>query len=191
MAIRHIPLAEATPEQVFEFARTFLNLEVTGADSADSVSAKIQTAAPNTTMIFVNEPDSVAEVAASEVAEVELRPEENTGRSTGTLGKGDPRAIIMIPIVETEDGSGARDVLVGVNGRAWQLKRGVDLPVPFRVVRALQAAKANIIRHSQEEGKEGDVISHEAMRFNFNMVEGPSQAEIEEWDRRVGAEFCA
>lgn len=191
MPIRPIGLAEATPEQRRAYVRNFLNLDVSDSDSDDAVATKITQAQPGVQQIFVNEPDSPEEVAAQETETVTLKPEEGQGRQSGTLGGGDPRAIIMIPIVETEDGSGARDVLVGVNGRGWQLKRGVDLNVPWRVVEALKSAQADIVRHRNDEGHEGEVVVHKALRYNFNMVQAPSKAEIDAWLERTGAEFCA
>lgn len=192
MSIRHIPITEATPEQLSEFARTFLNLDLNGRESPEQILVKIQSAQPGSNLIFVNEVDTEADLAAQEIeGEQPLRDEEAKGKQAGTLGRGDPKAVIFIPIVETEDNSGARDVVVGVNGRAWQLKRGVDLPVPWRVVVALENASATIIRHRNDEGHEGEVAMHDARRFNFNFIERPSQGEIDAWLERTGAEFCA
>ena len=191
MAISPKKLADATPQERLAFALHFLNLDVSSTDTDDHVTAKIKQAQPGSDMIFVNAPDSVAEVAAQETESVTLKPEEGAGRLTGTLGAGDPRATIFIPNVDTADGLGTRDVLVGVNGRAWQLKRGVDLDVPWRVVEALQNATADVVTHSQEPETLGDVNVQKAQRFGFSITRGPSQAEIEDWRARTGAEFCA
>ena len=192
MPIRPIKIMDASPEQRVDYVRTFLNLPLTGAESESEVLAKIDQAQPGQGMMFVNEPDTPQDMAAAEtVGEVPLKPEESTGKMTGTLGKGDPRAVIFIPPVETEDGSGTRDVLVGVNGRAWQLKRGVDLPLPWRVVEALQNAVADTVRHRDDEGHEGEVVVTPTHRINFNFVEKPPQHEIIEWRERTGADFCA
>lgn len=191
MAIRPITIDQATPAQIFAYATAFLNLPMTGGETDGDILAKIREAQPGSEQIFVKEADTPAEVTAAEIAPVTLKEEEATGKMAGSLGKGDPRAIIFIPIVETEDGSGARDVVVGVNGRAWQLQRGHDLPVPWRVVEALQGARAEIIRHSHEEGHEGEVITHFSDRFGFNFKEKPSETEIAEWLERTGSEFCA
>jgi hypothetical protein len=192
MSIRPIPLTEAQPAQLRDYARSFLQLEVTAEDSDSSVMSKIKAAQPDAVTIFVNEPDTPEEVVAAETAgEVPLRPEEESGRMVAGLGQGDPRAVIEIPQIETEDGSGSRDVLVGVNGRAWQLQRGQRLPVPWRVVEALRNAKATIVRHSSEEGREGEVLTHDAARVGFQILEQPSAAEIAAWHERTDAMFCA
>jgi hypothetical protein len=192
MPIKPITIEQATPDQKADYARNFLQLDLRGTESPTEIDALIAKAQPNNTMMFVNEPDAPEDVAAAEtVGEVPLKPEEASGKQAGTLGKGDPRAVIMIPPVETEDGSGARDVLVGVNGRAWQLKRGVDLPVPWRVVEALQNAVADTVRHRSDEGHEGEVTVTKTRRFNFEFIEKPSAAEIADWRERTGKQFCA
>ena len=193
MTMKHIKIEDATPEQRADYVRTFLNLPLDGHETDIDIQAKIAAAQPGATMMFVNEADSPAEIAQAEAAigEVALKLEEAPGKLSGSLGKGDPRAIIMIPVVESEDGSGAGDVLVGVNGRGWQLKRGFDLPVPWRVVEALQNAVADIVRHRSDEGHEGDVTINKARRFNFQFVERPPQAEIDAWVIESGKQFCA
>lgn len=183
--------AEATSEERREYARTFLNLPVGASDSDDKIASAIQAAQPGVTQIFVQTPDGGDELAASETNPINLLDEEKTGKISGSLGRGDPRAVIHIPVIETEDGSGSRDVVVGVNGRAWQLKRGHDLPVPWRVVEALDNAVASVVRHSMEEGKEGEVIVRDSKRVAFHYVEKPPQGEIDAWMERTGAEFCA
>jgi len=191
MPIRPVGLDEASAEERFAYARNFLQIDVSPADSDENVRAKITTAQPGVTQIFVNEPDTSEEIAAQETTPIDLREEEAKGKQAGSLGKGDPRAIIFIPPIETEDDSGGRDVPVGVNGRGWLLKRGHDLNVPWRVVIALQNAQADIVRHRNDEGHEGEVRVTRAQRVQFNFVEKPSQREIDDWLERTGAEFCA
>ena len=191
MSIRATTIEEATPAQRLDYASRFLNLPLSDTESDAEVVSKIRAAQPNVEQIFVNEADTPVEAAATETTPVALHTEELPGKMAGSLGKGDPRAIIFIPIVETEDGSGSRDVVVGVNGRAWQLQRGHDLPVPWRVVEALQNARAEVVRHSHEEGREGDVLTHMADRVSFMFKEKPSDTEIKDWLERTGAEFCA
>lgn len=191
MPIRQVPIAESTPAQRRLYASAFLNLPVEDSDSDTEISSKIAAAQPGATLIFVQDADTPADMAVAETAAVVLKPEEATGKITGTLGHGDPRAIIHIPTLDSEDGSGARDVVVGVNGRAWQLQRGHDLPVPWRVVEALQHAQSDIVRHRHDEGHEGEVDIKRAARVAFHFIEKPSQAAIDSWVERTGAEFCA
>lgn len=189
MTIKTGTLADATPEQLRDYATNFLNLDASAADSDDAIRSLIQSAQPNNPTIFYQEADTVADVAATETAEVQLRPEEAPGKIAGSLGHGDPRAVIFIPVVEAEGGD--RDVPVGVNGRAWLLKRGHDLPVPWRVVAALESAIADVVTHRTDEGHEGEIDVRASSRFPFSFKERPTEAEIEAWRARIGAEFCA
>lgn len=193
MAIKNVPLADATTEQKRLFVTNFLNLEVAGDASPDQVDALIQRAQPGTTMIFFEEADEVAPppTTTSEGAPLPpeaLKPEEVGGRGQGTLGKGDPRWLIEIPIVESDDGTGSRDVEVGVNGRAWQMKRGVALSVPHRVVLALDLAVADVVRDNMETGER---TVHQAKRFPYQVHERPTAEEIAKWHELTDAEFCA
>jgi hypothetical protein len=183
MAIKPTTLDEATEEQVRAYASDFLNLDVPEGADHTALVAMIERAQPNNRSMFYEEKPAPAEAAPE-------GPSEELGSSKGqmgSLGKNDPRWTINIPIVDTEDNSGKNDVLVGVNGRAWQIKRGVDVSVPHRVVVALQNAETNIIRHDEE----GDVVQRLAKRFPFHAVEMPTQAEIDHWTEITGKQFCA
>jgi hypothetical protein len=188
MAVKSIPFADSTADQRRRFASDFLNLDI-GADATDeAVNAQIERAQPGITTIFALEEEVSPELAAIDaLPPVELKPEERGGRMEGTLGKDDPRWLIVIPTLETEDGSGSRDVFVGVNGRAWQLKRGVELNLPHRVIVALDLAIAEILRHDDE----GNEVRRSSKRFTYDVVERPTRAAIEAWDIAIGAEFCA
>lgn len=192
MGIKTKALADASLEEKRDFLTKFLQIPVEAGEDETAMTAKIEAAQPGNENIFVQEPDTPEEVAASEVSpQPAPLPEERAGRQTGTLGQGDPRAVIFIPVVDTEDGSGAKDVMVGVNGRAWQLQRGVDLNVPWRVVVALENAISDIVRHSQEPESLGEVTVRAAKRFNYNFVEKPSDDEIAAWNEKIAAQFCA
>lgn len=191
MAIKPIALKDSTPEQRTAYVMNFLNLEVSGLEDEATIMAKLLQAQPGATTIFVNEADTPDDIAQIEREEVTLRQEELPGKQTGSLGQGDPRAVIMIPVIDTEDNSGSRDVVVGVNGRAWQLKRGADLSVPWRVVEALQNAVADTVRHRNDEGHEGEVLVTKSRRVTFEFIEKPTKAEIDAWHERVDSEFCA
>lgn len=183
--VTSIALADATPEQKRAFATNFLSLDLEPDTDDATIDSLIARAQPGIGHIFVmTGPDAAPEIAAEAAAE----PEPQGVGSVGTLGRGDPRAIIQIPVVDTEDKSGENDVMVGVNGRAWQLQRGVDLPVPWRVVIALQNAIGESIRHDPSSGDETKTINK---RVSFQFVEKPSDAEIKRWHEETDALFCA
>jgi hypothetical protein len=170
---------EASAEERRAYATTFLNLDLVGTESDDDILAKIRAAQPGLATIFV-------QIEPEPVPETELLPEEQAGRMAGSLGRGDPRAVIFIPNVETDDNTGSADIYVGVNGKGWQLKRGVDLPVPWRVVEALGLTLQDIIRHDDE----GNVIKTAAMRFPVQVMKRPTDEQIAEWHKRTDDQFC-
>lgn len=192
--IKNINIDEAKPEELRAYAQNFLNLELDTNASDAQVRAAIDRAQPGIKLIFAVDTPAPAVPPPAEnepVPEELLRPEEKSGKQAGSLGKDDPRWIINIPVVETDDASGTRDVVVGINGRGWQIARGHDVNVPHRVAHALLNAESIKVTH-QDDGKgDVDVIISKAKRFPFQIISKPTDAEIAEWDRRVGAEFCA
>ena len=195
MTIRSVSIDVASPAERRSFASEFLNLELPSEASDDEVSAQIQRAQPGVSTIFVQEAADVAEEQAPQVEPTEdekarllnLRPEERGRPGAGSLGQGDPRVKIMIPVVDSEDETGAQDVLVGVNGRAWQLRRGVELNIPIRVLEALQNASATIVRHNEE----GEEVRRDAKRVPFQVLDMPSEAAVAKWHEDTDALFCA
>lgn len=183
-----IAFEDALPDQLREYAMQFLNLELPPEASDSQVRAAIQQASPGITQIFALEQPADEQPAIAPPEPETVRPEEQANRTAGTLGKGDPRAIIHIPVIETEDGSGGKDVILGVNGRAWQLKRGFDLDVPWRVVEALKNATQIVVRHNPETG---DETRRSAQRFPFEFIKKPPEAEVEAWTKRMSEQFCA
>jgi hypothetical protein len=182
MSIKQTTLADASAEQARAYATTFLNLELQPTASDQEVRSAIARAQPGNEQVFYEEAAEALQGDAVHPAQ------ENIGQGTqGSLGRGDPKWDIVIPMVESDDNSGKSDVLVGVNGRAWQIKRGVQVRLPHRVVIALQNAMATIIRHTET----GDVDSRDAQRFPFQVMSRPSNDEIAAWEALTNAEFCA
>lgn len=183
MNIRNIPIDEATPDQIRAFATGFLNLELASDATDDAVLSAVLRAQPGSTLIFVKDEDE------QQPEEAAAPPPEAFGNGmAGTLGQCDPRAVIEIPIVESDDKTGEMDVMVGVNGRAWQLKRGVPLDVPWRVVEALKLTIATSVRHDMDTGEEQ---FSPTKRFPFHFHSQPTQEQIDEWHRLTDSEFCA
>jgi hypothetical protein len=192
--VRNIPMAEATEAQKRTYASQFLNLDLSSAVTEADVDAAIGRAQPNVTMIFVLDAP-IAEDEQAEAAALAASPEDKPSGPgmVGSLGRGDPRAVINIPVVDTKDSSGRADVVVGVNGRAWQMQRGVDISIPWRVVEALQNARGERVEHEQNKlnPAEVDEIVTPFQRHAFSFIEKPSKDEIDAWFERTKDEFCA
>jgi hypothetical protein len=110
MAVRSLPIDEASPIQVRAFATNFLNLDIPDTADDAAVLAAVRQASPNIATIFELVDENDAEEPAQQngaAAAIPLAPEEFAGRMQGTLGQGDPRAVIQIPVIETEDSSGS------------------------------------------------------------------------------------
>lgn len=182
--IIQVPILDATPEQRLAFAVNFLGLDIETGDGDDAVFAKINAAQPNVEMIFVQEAAPAASFegdAPYPVPGATMPAPIITGGVAGSLGRDDPRAIIRIDTEERNGQPYNGDVAVGVNGRVWQLKRGVDCPVPWRVVEALKIAVRDVVTHDGE----GNENVTQARAYPWQIVQGPPQSEIDEWHKRT------
>lgn len=192
MNIKPIKFEESTPYQRREYAEKFLNLAIDDDDDDGDICSKIRQAQPNVETIFVEEAEESLQGAGQFESPVPLEGGVAVQARSGTLGQGDPRAIIHISAVESDDGRGNDDVVVGVNGRNWQLQRGHDLNVPWRVVEALGLTMATIVRHEQQNDGSGSVkiITQETRRFPVQIVARPTAEEIEAWHAETDNKFC-
>lgn len=69
-------------------------------------------------------------------------------------------------IIHDGDETESRDVFVSVNGRAFQIQRGVEVDVPLEVIEVLNnAKKARLI---QKPG--GENVFREVPRFSYTVV---------------------
>lgn len=187
-----ITLEEATAEQKRTFCTQFLNLAIQPDASEADLDAAIARAQPGVPTIFAIETPAKVEQEQAEAAAAAAAPDgAGPGGMVGTLGRNDPRAVIEIPVVDTKDSSGRADVNVGVNGRVWQLKRGHELNVPWRVVEALRNAVFVKVEHEDKGFGNVEERVTEGKRFGFSIIERPSQAAIDAWLERTGPEFCA
>lgn len=185
--VKAVLVEEATPEQFREFATQVLNLDISPDASDADVRAAVDAAQPNAGQIFVleREPESEAEEGNGEMTA------ETEGRMVGSLGRGDPRFKINIPVVETNDKSGQADVFVGVNGRNWQIRRGVDAVIPARVMEALMNAAGTRVQHDHLPDGSVEESSSSFQRFPVQVIERPSEAEMKAWHERIDDDVMA
>ena len=184
MNLTPIKLEDATAPQRLNYARVIMGLDVDEAASDEQVIAKIRAGQPGLANIFVEAVDEEEQIVRQDPDLSAF--EDTTERITGSLGRNDPRAIIRIMAVESEDGSGNDDVPVGVNGVVWQLKRGMDLDVPWRVVEALGLTVQSIVRHNEQ----GEVTIRDAVRVPMSVIRHPSQEDVDAWHKAVDSKFC-
>lgn len=68
------------------------------------------------------------------------KTDKTTEKATEKVEK---TAIVKIPL---ERGKKNDDVYVAVNGRTWQIKRGIDVEVPERVAEALRLSEEQLFK---------------------------------------------
>lgn len=201
MAYAYTPkkIEDATAHERLTYARTFLNLaDIDEAASDEQVIAAIRGAQPNSPNIFVEEVNEEEQAHRLQAARQQssgnpmgmnlAQTEEGDGeQQKGSLGRDDPRATIFIRAVDQADGLGGHDVPVGVNGVIWQLRRNMDLDVPWRVVEALGLTDQDIVRHTEE----GDVTITTSRRVVVEFPYGmPSFESIKAWREQTDNKFC-
>jgi len=90
---------------------------------------------------------------------------------------------VVININESEDSQDAdNEVPVQVNGRAYQIKRGVDVSVPPEVVVALENAVVDkAIPFKDESGMTRGFTLRPSKRFPFRVVDEESMSILKHW----------
>lgn len=141
MSTKRIPLIEASATQLADFGRAALNLDVNFRMGADKIRAVMATGGYDKDYIEV---------------EVSDGPDPNA-RPAGAEAEA-PRKMVVINIPNQDiPGSteGKQPVPVGVNGKVYLIKRGVDVEVPIEVVGVLNDAK----RVVYDRGPNGEPIN--------------------------------
>lgn len=134
--MKRIPITEASASQLADFAATNLGLDVQYRMGADKIRAVMATSGYHKDHIDVGEVQLLDPVPAPVV---ETKPRE------------------MVTIrIDNQLGAGGKDhVPVGVNGKVYRIKRGMDVAVPKEVVEVLK--NANTVAY--ERGPNGEPIN--------------------------------
>lgn len=89
---------------------------------------------------------------------------------------------VLIRVNESERPEDNNEVLVGVNGRAYQIKRGVEVAVPPEVVHALENAVIDkAIPQFTDNGMPNGFILRPTRRFPFEFVNAESHLKYKSW----------
>ena len=149
----HVKVAEATKEELFEFARTVLQIEVDLRSTEDSLRNKIKTAGwkKETIPSLVRAAPTIDTIDNARPLPLKVetvRINDITNRSAGTR----ERKYYAIRI-ETHDGPGGREpVPVAVNGRAIYIPRGKPVGIAEEYVEALEHAQQKIWKQNEDVG---------------------------------------
>lgn len=178
-----IHIDSATPQQLREYAKTFLGIPV-DEDDDGAVLAKVRAANEGET-IFINSAHH-GEQPASQAGQAPLQTEENKGGGiVGTLGRNDPKVQLTLHAEERDGVVVNRHKEVGVNGVVWLLKRGMSITIPYRVFEALENAERHVITHTGD----GEVREQVVKNTPYNIEKMPSPEEIAEWHARTDSLF--
>lgn len=188
MKTRDIPLAEATVEQLRQFANGYLGLFFPPNTSEATIRAKIDAAWDKPT-IAVMEADEDAPLFAEEdnapkpaVASAPTPAQPLRPFALDVTSRGDPKVRLIVQ--EQAGPGGKRPVFVGVNGVSFTIPRGKEVEIPYRYYAALNDAIED--RHEQDE-QTGEINTSRVPSYPFQIVMLPPQAEVDAWNEAKAA----
>lgn len=181
MNMKKILLADASAAQLRHFAEVTLGLEVSPSHNSPTLIAKIGQARPDIIEIEVEDvPEPINTATIQNVA----RPADVEKDVLTTHSSDDPKVTILIP--STPGKGGDRDVQICHNGDVFLVKRDVEAEVPYRILVALRSAREQEINQTvATPGMPAQIVVREVFAYGFQVIEGPSKAEIAEWEKRM------
>lgn len=183
MALKKVPLHEATPAQLRYYADTILGLaDIKPQHQAATLIAKIQAANPDAIEIEV--PDDVRDhelPVAQDVVDIEAAGQADTHFSK------DPRVEVIFS--RTNDVTKPKTIQIAVNGDVIVAKRGVPMKIPYRHYLANQRAIETVGRETDEVNETGMPVMEFADQPSYPMERTvlPPRAEIIAWHKRMGS----
>lgn len=117
-------------------------------------------------------------------AGIPVEPKEvRDTRRHATVSNASTKDRVTININESDDPKDLNEVLVQVNGRAYQIQRGKDVAIPPEVVQALENAVIDrAIPNVDEQGQVRGFTLRPTKRFPFTISgEDKSQAIYRKW----------
>lgn len=178
-------ISEATPEQLRGYAAQFLGIDVNGASDAQ-VLAKVKAANDGDTIFVATAPEETDQTGSPppNVEGTNAAPEDS-GSLVGSFGRADPKVQLTLHAEERDGVVVSRHKEVSVNGRAFLLKRGESITIPYRIYMALANAERDAITHD----KEGNVVHQKVKNTPYNVEVMPSPAEIAAWEAQTNQEL--
>lgn len=188
MAMIKIPIEEANAAQLRYYAETVLGLDgVKPGQSAGHLIGKIQAASPDITQVEVPEtmieaPEAIQPGKPAAPASASPAP---SGREGGHF-RYDPK--VTLQVQSTNDGSRPKRVFVACNGDVIEIKRGVDVTIPYRFFLALENAVELRPRESDEINPNTGMPVIEMVEqpsYPYSVKAMPSAEEIAAWHART------
>lgn len=179
--MKHIPIVDASEDQLRKFATDVLGLEVHHAQKTSSIIAMIKQVSQKDTIAVDDEPTSTGQVGTpppNPNPEISSAQQPKTNKvSTLNSSKGDP--VVCMYLERSEGKDGARPVPVSVNGVAMLIPRGEECKVPYRYYLNLM----NAVRTVFDQDKDGELQPREVLAYPFRVIQMPPQDEIDAWNK--------
>ena len=180
MAMKKIPLAEATREQLQHHAEAVAGINL--GPNRDNVKretliSKIQQVGHEEVMVA--EPDASADAVAEDMAQADQAAMKRTqGRRAigGASSRSDPVIQILIP--EEDKRGGDRPVPVNVNGTTILLPRAQPIDIAYRYYEALENARQTLYDQNPETG---EISSKQVYATQFQVLRWPDKADLDRY----------
>lgn len=173
-AQKQILIADATREQLIQFAELHLGMSIHHKLGDGKVLAKIRQVW-RADYIMLYDPDPV---------NVEVSPDSTPDKIkvhiralTGGTSKDDPK--IRLIIQETEGAGGQRKVFTSVNNISMELPRGEEFDCPYRYYLALKSSVATLY---EQDTDTHEVNGREVAKYPFQVIRWPTPEEMAPWN---------
>ena len=166
--VKIVTLADASKEQLRNFASRHLGIEFDTDATAAQMEAKIRTCIAKDT-IEIDEPDEAVTVAASTA---------DAPKGDMTVSGQDPK--VRLSIHESDSAGGKRAVPAGVNGNIMLLPRNQEIEIPYRYYLALKdAVESRWFQNSETD----ELVENKVPSYAYSVLQMPSQEEVDRWHR--------
>ncbi len=181
-----LPLANATDEQIRDFAETMQIDTSTARDRAGLIAMLGLAWEHDYIRVLVEADDDDGGEAAGEPAITQTETIDATAqRMTGGIGENDPK--VRIRITKTEQVGGKDPVPVGHNGRTVVIQRDKDVDIPYRFYCALKDA---IREDVTQDPSTGDITTDAVTAYPVSVLAMPSPEQIAAWEARTAKDFA-
>lgn len=186
-----IPINEASNKQLLFYAQRVLGLDVNKGANNSTIIAKIESAQPGTTEIDVEETADMQTNASSGDTLTPAAADVPEDTHQAAHFRHDPK--VTVRISPTSDKTRAKDVQIAVNGDVVIVKRGAEVPIPYRHYLALRDAVEKVGRETDEINPKTHMPIIEWVdlpSYEYSVLRMPTDAEIADFHKRTDAAFA-
>jgi len=176
-----IPIADASDDQLREFASLVLALDATKLGDRGAMLGLIQAAWPQEYITRQVQVDEQGNVQDQNVVQ-EILPQQ---RLRGSIDEDEPR--VTVRIMQTEMPGGRDPVPLGVNGVTVVAQRNMDVSMPYRFYLALLNAVRTVVEQipSPDNPRMRDTIEIQVTNYPVTVVKPADPAAVAAWFERT------